>query len=459
MIAHIFLGRRVVITRKMVWLSLGVFGMHILGQFVLPRLAPVLVPDMGEMIEKIGIGGFIEETQYVLLILSYIMWIAIFIYSFAFFAFAYQEKKLIRALASLGWMFLLQQYQYNICIYLYSYVTSASAKKYADIVSWNLYSAYESIFIIAGMNLAFSLLSAAWLYFFCFKEKNVYVISTRSRILIIVWMILFYMIPQIPLSEVEYTFDRQYQLVSPLFGIGVFMMGMIVPVCLVLVVSKKRLKEQNRFQEQYLKAELEYIEQYKAAQTQTRAFRHDIINNLSLTGMLLDEGKGEEAREHIRELIGDVREFSQQYATGDEMLDCIVSMKAEKMKDMQIAFSSEGVVENGLQLKPMDICSIFANAFDNAIEASRQTSEPKVALKIKHTGKFMLIEIENSVNEKVNVDRLLSGEGYTSKKDRTSHGFGFGNIRRTVENNEGVLKAKCDEGLFVLSIMLPKTAA
>ena len=107
-------------------------------------------------------------------------------------------------------------------------------------------------------------------------------------------------------------------------------------------------------------------------------------------------------------------------------------------------------------MKPMEICSIFANALDNSIEAAAQTKEPKVSMRIKRTEKFFIIDIENSVNQKVNVNRLLKKEGYTSKKDKEYHGFGLRNIQSTVEKNEGMLKVSSTDDTFLLSIMLPR---
>ena len=77
----------------------------------------------------------------------------------------------------------------------------------------------------------------------------------------------------------------------------------------------------------------------------------------------------DKAKEYLNTLLGDVRAMSPKYNTGDEMLDCIVGMKSAKMEEQGIDFTLEGVIDGGLGMKPMDICSIFANAFDNAIEA------------------------------------------------------------------------------------------
>ena len=194
----------------------------------------------------------------------------------------------------------------------------------------------------------------------------------------------------------------------------------------------------------------------KKQQTETRAFRHDIKNNLMITQMMMDEGHFEEAKEHIKDMLGNVSSLSQKYATGDDMLDIIVSIKADRMEELGIAFTLDGVVDGGLKMKPMDMCSIFANALDNAIEAASACESASISLNIKRTDKFFILKITNSTSGKVDTDKLMTSSGYTSKKDKDHHGFGLMNIRRAVEEYNGVLKAESSDNSFTLSIMMPK---
>ena len=80
--------------------------------------------------------------------------------------------------------------------------------------------------------------------------------------------------------------DRFY-LLSIIMGVLLPVVGTLAPVLLIMNASDKSLKERVVFQENYLNAELDYIEQYKQKQTETRAFRHDIVNNLTLLDMMM----------------------------------------------------------------------------------------------------------------------------------------------------------------------------
>ena len=172
--------------------------------------------------------------------------------------------------------------------------------------------------------------------------------------------------------------------------------------------------------------------------------------------MMLEEGHSDQAKEHISDMLGSISSLSPKYVSGDEMLDIIISMKADKMDELNIRFALDGVADGGLKIKPMDMCSIFANALDNAIEAASSCEDPFVSFSIKRTDKFFVFKITNSASGKVDIEKLLNSTGYTSKKDKESHGFGLMNVRRTVEACDGILKVSSEENTFVLSIMLPR---
>ncbi len=178
---------------------------------------------------------------------------------------------------------------------------------------------------------------------------------------------------------------------------------------------------------------------------------------------MLKDGKTDDAKDHLDELLGAVKEMSPKYITGDEMLDCIVGMKASSMDEKGIDFEIDGVIDGGLDMKPVDVCNIFANAFDNAIEACEKLPETNnrwVKLLVKKTDNFLDIVLTNSTLSKKNgipADQLFEGVGRkTSKKDKNLHGFGTQNMMSSLEKYEGMLKANEEDNVFTLSILIPR---
>lgn len=238
----------------------------------------------------------------------------------------------------------------------------------------------------------------------------------------------------------------------------------IFAVVFPIFIYKNRISEYfrqlNIHQEKYIAAELEYFKRYKEAQDNTRLFRHDIKNNLLCLNELLKNNSYTEAQNYLNELLNEVEGLSPKFVTGDEILDSIISAKVGVMNRENIQFSLDGVIPGGLILKPIDTCTIFANALDNAIEACQKindTASRRIAIEIKHTEQFHLIRITNSVAKDIDTGLLFShGISYTTKEDKSSHGIGTANILRTIEKYMGILNVSCRNKEFTLEILLKK---
>lgn len=463
MIAACFLGRYVVITRKMFIVTLGVVVLQVLLILTVNLVIKQMNPDFYKLLDEAKGNVYLsaDDPNYEFAnrystITSLIFNGIIFTYAFIFFLVANKEKRVLRAVESEICLCLYYFYINSMLNYALFYLHGGDTEFLMTVVE-NLYSKEYFYFTTMMVISQFVLMLAMLLiiYFRFYKKKKYYTIRVRDRVLFVVWQVIFYIFPAIP-----YWFESievKYKALSMVFAILILIVGIVAPVIIIMLAAEKNLKEKNEYQETYLAAELEYIERYKNAQTETRAFRHDIINNLSVVKMTLEENRSEEALEHINQLLGNVKALSPSIITGDEMLDCIVSMKADKMKEMSIDFKTDGVVDGGLHMKPMDVCSIFANALDNAIEASSKTGDNAwVDLNIKRNEKFFIIKIANSALQKVDVEKLFTTSGYTSKEDKEHHGFGLRNIRNTVEENDGLIKAESGDDYFALSIMISR---
>ena len=439
MVSACFLGRYIVLTKKLVISSLGVLMLAVLETVILNMFFTDDVSTEFRVITNYITTGFI------------------FIYAFVFYLFAHKEKRLRRAIESV------------ICLYMFTLYVSTMSQMTAIYYLGGTEKEFEKLFLvdftrgelwllIEVQTFVITAALFAVVYFGFYRPKKMFIIPVPYRIFFIIWILIFTIVPFFPvvLPSEDITISERYSLMSFMYAIGIELLGLIVPIFMIVSSTERALSSKNKYQETYLAAELEYINQYKKQQTETRAFRHDIKNNLAVTQMMLDEGQIEEARKHITDMLGNVSSLSQKYATGDDMLDIIVSMKADRMEELGISFSLDGVADGGLKIKPMDMCSIFANALDNAIEAASECEAPSVSVNIKRTDKFFIIKITNSTKEKADIGKLMSSSGYTSKNDKEHHGFGLMNIRRSVENYNGVLKADATDSTFTLSVMMPR---
>jgi sensor histidine kinase regulating citrate/malate metabolism len=103
----------------------------------------------------------------------------------------------------------------------------------------------------------------------------------------------------------------------------------------------------------------------------------------------------------------------------------------------------------------MDICSIFGNALDNAIESQLKIPDKEkrlIHVTVTKKKSFLIIRFENYFEGDLSYkEGLLT----TTKKEKQFHGYGIKSIRHTVEKYEGAVDIETDHNWFNLRILIP----
>ena len=294
-----------------------------------------------------------------------------------------------------------------------------------------------------------------YLYFRLYRRGTVIQTKLRERLLLILYPVFCFIL----LMVIIFIEKESSTMLVLLTGMSI-LLALLIPVFFYSMRISQHYRERTVIQENYMQAELEHFTQYKLAQEETSRFRHDIRNNLLCINDMLQSGKTEDATQYLQELLNTTQGLRQKYVSGDEMLDCIIGVKDGIMAEKRIRFQLSGVLAGGLSWKPMDICVVFANALDNAIEACQQLSEEDryIHMTIRNTEQYWFVTLENPVKEPVDTSRLFQkAGGYTSKPNTKQHGMGTYNMLRTAESYGGILKATCEDLTFRLEIMIDKS--
>jgi sensor histidine kinase regulating citrate/malate metabolism len=303
------------------------------------------------------------------------------------------------------------------------------------------------------------MLTCAFIYHYLYQRlyrKRIFIPCTKRE-----WLFLFgYLLFITALFVLILLSEKNGAATFVVMTISVMLLTIIIPLFVFYNKIHNYYRERVEFQETYLQAELAHFQQYKRAQEETRRFRHDIRNNLLCLNEMLHDGRMDEATNYLQELLEGVQSLSSRYVSGDEVLDCILSAKTGEMQQKQITFHLNGVLAGGLPWKPIDICNVFANALDNAIEACDKLEDEKctITMTLKATPQYWFVRIENPVAQDVDVSQIFQERGgYTSKPNAAQHGLGTYNIKRTVESYDGIVKAECKDQWFALELMIDKS--
>ena len=126
------------------------------------------------------------------------------------------------------------------------------------------------------------------------------------------------------------------------------------------------------------------------------------------------------------------------YVSGNKILDVIFNYYISLL-DEDVDVSLAGKLHEDLSLDEMELCTIFANLVQNAVEEiGRQEKGSKRFLKIQISqGKtYFQTQIRNSVSD----GSWEEGDFRTSKKDKRNHGLGLNNVEKVIKDHGGSLE-------------------
>lgn len=151
----------------------------------------------------------------------------------------------------------------------------------------------------------------------------------------------------------------------------------------------------------------------------------------------------------------DIRSYEIQNKTGHRVLDTVLTGKSLYCQKHGIELL---VVADGKLLEfmdVMDICTVFGNALDNAIECELKIPDKSrrlIRLMLSAQKQFLLLKVENYCPDP---PKFRDGLPVTTKEDTASHGFGLKSIRAAAEKYGGSMTAAVEDGWFVLKMLIP----
>lgn len=217
-----------------------------------------------------------------------------------------------------------------------------------------------------------------------------------------------------------------------------------------------RSQQQNqiiRYQEQaeqQMQAQLKHMDEIILRQNELRAFRHDINNQLTALSGYLDAGDLAGSRQYLAGISDHFKSASLAINTGNNALDAILSAKRALAENHGIRFTSKLRVQENLPIAPEDLCIIFGNALDNAIEACDRLpadAERAISLHLLQDAHTLTCIVINTAPSR------RSASFVTSKTDKAQHGFGLNNIREALDKYGVTPEITWEDGRFTLAFV------
>lgn len=178
---------------------------------------------------------------------------------------------------------------------------------------------------------------------------------------------------------------------------------------------------------------------------------HDLKHQIA---GLRAEMSEEKRMEWIDTMEKELQAFKPDIQTGNYILDRLLLSKLNICSDQNIKFTC---VADGKQLSFMnvtDICNIFGNALDNAIENVALIEEEKRMIHMKVFAQRALLYISFS-NYCEHTVEIKNGFPITRKADKVNHGFGIKSIHYVVNKYNGNVSFGVENNIFEIKILIP----
>ena len=192
-------------------------------------------------------------------------------------------------------------------------------------------------------------------------------------------------------------------------------------------------------------------------------------------------GKAGESLEDVISLIGTrPQRFCQHPA-----VDALLEQKARAAKDLGASFCAELDIPADIQLPGVELCAVFSNLLDNALNACAKSpdGERRVEAAARLWGMYLVVDVENSCppsRERGRVEGVSAtgGAGGSSRPpsgdvghqgdDGTAspfpdlsvpHGWGQGIVREAARRHDGTFEAGKVDGVYRVRVILKQDRA
>lgn len=219
-------------------------------------------------------------------------------------------------------------------------------------------------------------------------------------------------------------------------------------------IQRLHLRSQQELERMEMILHNQYV-QYQQSQETLELINykyHDLKHHIIA---LRAEEDAQKRSEYLDQMEADIKNYGAQQHTGNSVLDTLLTSKSLNcMKDsISLTIVADGALLDFMDV--MDICSIFGNTLDNAIEYEKKLADQDkrmIHVSVFSQRDFLIIRVENYCEENLRFEKELP---VTTKAQREFHGYGLKSVRHTVHKYGGEVDISLKDCWFSLKILIP----
>lgn len=235
-------------------------------------------------------------------------------------------------------------------------------------------------------------------------------------------------------------------------------MVLIFIICIILIyifnkivnvmtenARQKILIKQNEYYENQIEADRNYI-------NHTRKIKHDMKNHMYAIKNMAKNNMSKDIITYTNDILGKIEGEKVYINTGNYLIDGILNVKFEEIKNQGIDFKYDVKMPEGIKLPEFEVITILGNLLDNAIEGVGSIKDNRyIEVFISYKDSNLLIKIVNTFDGLV----IKDNKGFVSRKgEKAYHGIGLENVREQVEKNNGYMNIDTGNCMFAVDLFI-----
>lgn len=241
-----------------------------------------------------------------------------------------------------------------------------------------------------------------------------------------------------------------------IFGIliDIFMVHTVDTMLEKITVEKElsRLYEQRQMEFAYYESTQTYLDRMSVIRHEFNNRIQTIYSILSQNGISPDSSELLDATNS--EIINTKLDCYCENVVLNSVLFCKKSLAEQKGIQMDVSVA----VSEQIEIAKIDLCSMFCNLLDNAIEACEKldgTEEHVIQIKAYEKAGYLVVRVENPIDRSVEMKMKKRNQGVvfeTTKADEQNHGYGIRLIQQIVREYDGDFRVEKTENSFAVML-------
>lgn len=246
-------------------------------------------------------------------------------------------------------------------------------------------------------------------------------------------------------------------------GLLYWFTGWLMLVCALLSIwemVRTVIRVQTEAHALKLKNEMA-MESYRILEEKMRqgaAVRHEFAHQLATLNAMYESGDFAGIGRFLAEQTGQNRQTAQVQFTRHFAVNAMLQAVAERAEQAGIRLEVSALLPPELPIPEEDLCTLFMNLLDNALEAAAQAEEKNrfIHLRTHIRSGFLAVFCENGYNGCLSIDP--SGKLRSTKPELEAHGFGLALMENIAEKYKSILDVSYTDKVFTVqtALKLPK---